>query len=537
MSDRIGIELPGPDDEIFVVVKFLGKGFFGQVYRAIGKESKTEVAVKMLPADELDSPSTIRVRSFLNEQMGALLQIRHPNVVSYLYIDEGTMAEIGPYIMLEYVTGGTLLQFLEKARKSNEQLTLPTALKLMSQISLGAQAINEQLVHRDIKPDNILLLGEEDPIVKICDFGIAKAALEGTRLETFKGIQHFRYMAPEVIQRGKNTTKIDVYSVGLVFYEILTLEHPLVSQVSDPDDPFEWHDVHQHKQCQDVRSVRSDVPRHISKLLLRMTDKSPNVRPNWEEVLSALTSEPRSSPTKLPNIDPSIVTIMEQTAEAKFREEQAEKVRILDEQKRTKDTAIRNATLRAEVDARQNDLLAEFDEKITYLNSQVPDYQFTIEVGENFRKYILPTHNAIVVSLQQPNWIEAIFGEHESIRAVGVMCIEGALSFNLVLRSPADNVFQGSWAAIGATVNAFMGSDVRKKAYEEAGVDAATIDYMETFEENVPWRRDGPKNFGLRNLQNFVKHFNSNAMGLFSFRQLDLHESFAELVKMVVKIP
>ena len=132
---------------------------------------------------------------------------------------------------------------------------------LMRGVALGAQAINEHLVHRDIKPDNILLDGPSDkPIPRIADFGIAKIATEPTRPETFKGIQPVWYMAPEACRQEKNTYKMDVYSVGLVFYQILTLNHPLLSFVTDPTDWVQWREVHLTHACPDVRNTRTDVP-------------------------------------------------------------------------------------------------------------------------------------------------------------------------------------------------------------------------------------------------------------------------------------
>lgn len=537
MTNRLGTELLGPDDEVFTIVEFLGSGYFGEVFKAVGKTSGTAVAVKMLPADGVDATESIRIRSFLNEQMGALLQIRHPNVVTYLYIDEGKTSELGPYIMLEYVDGGTLFQFLKERRDVNDQLPLTTALRSMVQIALGAQAINEHLVHRDIKPDNILLVGADERTIKIGDFGIAKRALERTRQETFKGIQHLRYMAPEVIRREENTTKIDIYSVGLVFYEVLTLQHPLVSQMKDLDDPFEWQDVHLHKQCADVRTVRPEVSRQIAWLLLRMTDKSPNVRPTWDEVLTALASGSLNDAAPIKSVDQDLVALMERTAEIKFQEERERSFETLQKKKAAQDAAGRSAKRTSEVKARQEQLLSEFDEIIVALNSSVPDYPFVIQQNENVRKYVLPSKQSIVISLQPASWVEVIIGDKGNIRALGVMAIEGALSYNLVLRGPAENVFQATWTAIGATVSGIVNGDSRMSAYTESGVDAATIEFMENFRENMAWQRDVPKYFAFRNLQNFFVRFTSSGLGLYNFRQLDLHESFKELVKMALKMP
>ena len=100
------------------------------------------------------------------------------------------------------------------------QIPMPRAVEMMIDIAQGARAINEKLVHRDIKPDNILIEGKT---LKIGDFGISKFVDESTRLQTFKGGQHIAYMAPEGWVGEANTFKLDVYAVGLVFFEILAL--------------------------------------------------------------------------------------------------------------------------------------------------------------------------------------------------------------------------------------------------------------------------------------------------------------------------
>ncbi len=157
-----------------------------------------------------------------------MLEVRHPNVVSYLYVNEDESEEISPYVIMEFIEGGTLFDLLKRLKQNSANLSLENTISLMRGIALGAEAINEKIIHRDIKPDNIMLDGTEDNYIpRIADFGISKIAIEPTRPETFKGTQAVSYMAPEVWNQQKHSIKIDVYSVGLVFYEILMLEHPL----------------------------------------------------------------------------------------------------------------------------------------------------------------------------------------------------------------------------------------------------------------------------------------------------------------------
>lgn len=279
-SIAIGSTLAGPNDETFELTQFLGRGGFGEVYRAVGKSRGGVVAVKLLPGGQV-SPE--RERALLNE-IRATQQIKHPNVVQILHVNDGSSTEIGPYVIMEFVSGGTLAALL-KSQAQSGQIPLPRAIEMMVHIAQGAKAINEKIIHRDIKPDNILIDGA---VLKIGDFGISKFVEESTRSYTFKGGQHAFYMAPEGWQGHTNSFKLDVYSVGLVFYQILTLRHPLLDKVKSSNDT-DWQNAHLFQQCPEVRSIRSEVPLSVSQLLTRMVSKKPDQRPAWDEVLTILT--------------------------------------------------------------------------------------------------------------------------------------------------------------------------------------------------------------------------------------------------------
>src|SRR5713226_7837825 len=259
-SVPIGTNFVGPNNETFKVTDFLGQGAFGEVHRAAGETSGVVVAVKLLPLGSLADPGS---KLALMNEMRAAEKIKHPNVVEVLYVNDRTSSAIGPYVVMEYVSGGSLAKVLN----AGTQIPLDRAIEMMIDIAQGSRAINEKLIHRDIKPDNILI---EASKLKIGDFGISKFVDENTRLYTFKGAQHIRYMAPEGWANQANTIKIDVYSVGLVFYEILTLEHPLLQHVKDPNNFLDWEKAHLYQQCPDVRTLRNDVPLSIAQLLSRM---------------------------------------------------------------------------------------------------------------------------------------------------------------------------------------------------------------------------------------------------------------------------
>jgi len=175
-SVLIGQRITGPENETYVISDFLGRGAFGEVYRANGESTGAVVAVKLLPLGQL-SDDTGR-RALLNE-IKAAQQINHPNVVRVLHVDEGSISYLGPYTCMEYVSGGTLARLLRVQSQATAEIPLGRVIEMMIDIAQGLRAISEKLVHRDIKPDNILIEGQT---LKIGDFGISKFLDESARL-------------------------------------------------------------------------------------------------------------------------------------------------------------------------------------------------------------------------------------------------------------------------------------------------------------------------------------------------------------------
>ncbi len=283
-TEKIGCKLDGPSGETFELTKWLGQGAFGTVYAAKGLSSGLVVAVKMLNAGELDDPAS---KAALLNEIDLAAQVEHENVVRVLHVEK-ECSGLGPYVVLEHVDGGTLASILQSARDSKEPIPFERAQQLMLDIVNGAAAINKRLVHRDIKPDNILWDGSR---LKITGFGLSKLVDARTRTHTFKGQQAIMYMAPEGWRGETNTPKIDIYSVGLVCYEIFALRHPLEDSIADKDDWRAWEKAHLFTPCPDVRQFRAETSLAISQLLHRMVEKRPQDRPDWDQVLRILASE------------------------------------------------------------------------------------------------------------------------------------------------------------------------------------------------------------------------------------------------------
>jgi serine/threonine protein kinase len=424
-SATLGTAFVGPNDETFKTTDFLGRGAFGEVYRAVGETSGSVVAVKLLPIGVLESNDS---RVALLNEVKAAQQVKHPNVVQVLFVNDGTSSPIGPYVVMEYVSGGTLATTLRAQEQSGKPIPLPRAIEMMVDIAQGARAINEKIIHRDIKPDNILVEGSN---FKIGDFGISKFVDESTRLHTFKGGQHIAYMAPEGWQQLPNTFKLDVYSVGLVFYQVLTAKHPFLSAVPDPSGFLDWEKAHLYQQCPDVRGSRPDVPLSIAQLLSRMVSKRATDRPAWDEVLRIL-SEPGTA-GRVEN--PSIAAAVEAAVARKQQIDQSQMIAARKQSEHERQLGLYRyscTTLLAEL----NPLVEQFNEKFQHgkiTRSNGPLYEFRIPMGRDI---------AISFFEPRPTGIKIRNGDVIGGGWIGIL---NGRSANLVLlRDGADDIY-GHW--------------------------------------------------------------------------------------------
>jgi TM2 domain-containing membrane protein YozV/predicted Ser/Thr protein kinase len=225
-SGGVGRFVPPPVEEIaklfpqFEILSLIGKGGMGAVYKARQPALDRFVALKVLPPAVANDPG---FAERFNREARALARLSHPNIV--VVYDFGTAGALN-YLVMEFVDGTNLREVEQAGKLSSEQ-----ALAIVPQICEALQfAHNEGIVHRDIKPENLLV--DKKGRVKITDFGIAKildvpagkVALTGAK--DVVGTPH--YMAPEQIEKPQTVDhRADIYSLGVVFYEMLTGELPL----------------------------------------------------------------------------------------------------------------------------------------------------------------------------------------------------------------------------------------------------------------------------------------------------------------------
>ena len=193
------------------IVDTLGEGGMANVYLADDIILKRQVAVKIIRLDlQKDSQVTAR---FEREAL-ATSELSHPNIVSVFDVgsDHGL-----PYMVMEYVKGPDLKEYIQ----DNTPIPLPKVIKIMDQIlSAMSLAHKHGVIHRDLKPQNILM--DENGNIKIADFGIAVALNQTTITQTNSVLGSVHYMSPEQTRGGMVTKQSDIYSLGIILYELLT---------------------------------------------------------------------------------------------------------------------------------------------------------------------------------------------------------------------------------------------------------------------------------------------------------------------------
>ena len=246
----------------YEIIKSIGEGGMANVYLAYDTILDRNVAIKVLRGDLANDEKF--VRRFQREALSAS-SLSHPNIVAMYDVgeDDGLY-----YIVMEYVEGKTLKQLLKK----RGSLTLSEAIDIMLQLTDGmAHAHDSYIVHRDLKPQNIMI--QDDGQIKITDFGIAMA-LNSTQLTQTNSVMGSVHYLPPEQAAGKGTTiKSDIYSMGIIFYELLTGELPFKG-----DSAVEIALKQMKEPLPDVHKLNNDIPQSIENIILKSTAKNPKNR-------------------------------------------------------------------------------------------------------------------------------------------------------------------------------------------------------------------------------------------------------------------
>jgi serine/threonine protein kinase len=256
----------------FTILDRLGKGGMAEVYLAEDNNLKRRVALKVLPEEMARDP--VRLKRFQREAE-TIAALNHPNIVTIFSIEE---AEEIRFLTMEFVEGETLGQFIPP-----DGMDANTFLRLaMPVVEALSAAHGKGIVHRDLKPGNIMV--NREGRIKVLDFGLAKllhddsdpnASHLETNIETEAGVVlgTFPYMSPEQIQGKKLDHRTDIFSLGTIFYEMLTGRRPFRGETSADlissilrDNP------------QPISELKKEIPEQLDQIIQRCLMKDPNDR-------------------------------------------------------------------------------------------------------------------------------------------------------------------------------------------------------------------------------------------------------------------
>lgn len=258
MDSNIGRKLDGR----YEITELIGVGGMADVYKAIDVMENRTVAVKILK-DEFSNSEEF-LRRFRNESK-AIALLSHPNIVK-IY-DVGFTDEI-QFIVMEYIDGITLKEFIDQ----QGVLRWKDALHFITQILRALQHAHDKgIVHRDIKPQNIMLFS--DGTIKVMDFGIARfARIDGKTLSD-KTIGSVHYISPEQARGDMTDERSDIYSVGVMLYEMLTGKKPF-----DGDNPVAIALKHMEEEAVSPRDIMPSIPEALEEIVIHAMEREPAKR-------------------------------------------------------------------------------------------------------------------------------------------------------------------------------------------------------------------------------------------------------------------
>ena len=264
----------------YEIIRSIGEGGMANVYLGYDTILDRNVAIKVLRGDLAGDEKF--VRRFQREALSAS-SLAHPSIVEMydVGVDDGLY-----FIVMEYVDGKTIKQLIKK----RGNLTLSEAIDIMLQLTDGmSHAHDSYIIHRDLKPQNIMI--KDDGQIKITDFGIAMA-LNSTQLtQTNSVMGSVHYLPPEQASGKGSTIKSDIYSMGIIFYELLSGSLPFRG-----DNAVEIALKHMRDPLPSLRAENSNIPQSIENIILKATAKNPknryeDARSMHDDLLTALNED------------------------------------------------------------------------------------------------------------------------------------------------------------------------------------------------------------------------------------------------------
>lgn len=441
MDIHIGSTIQGENEQnLYEVIEFIGRGSFGDVFKVREKNSENIFALKTIQTSYLRNDE---LKALANEGLLAT-QILHPNVIHIFYFHNGYLYQyLPPYIIMEYASGGTLAGLINNRQHTEKPFSNSELLGMFTQLSEGMKAVNAKLVHRDIKPDNILV---EKDMLMISDFGLAKVVGAATRSQTFKGMAHIRYASPEAWQSLPNTPLMDIYSMGIVFYEVATLKHPFLVS-SARDEVQEWREAHLFTLPTAPEKHNSDLSPLLSQIIMKMLRKKPEDRyQNWDQILNRLRSSGKE--------ETASIDVSDLLAKASRTIEERERVKLETERKRQAEEEL-NKFLRF----RSEELKTALEEIVNEFNKNSDEIKLRITEQKSISSDIILmaiSGSQGYLELKISSRTDNIRLKDKQIRAWGYLKASNGIGFNILLVKENDTDIYGKWYALHTKWSGFV---------------------------------------------------------------------------------
>ncbi len=271
----------------YKIEELLGQGGMSSVYKGNDPNLSRSVAIKLIHSHLSNNPEFVRR---FEQEAAAVAQLRHPNIIQvYDFANEGDVY----YMVLEYVPGETLQDQLEALSNSGKRMEVAEVASILASVGDAVAYAHEKgMIHRDLKPANVMIRPNGDPI--LMDFGVAKMLGGAQHTATGAVIGTALYMAPEQVRGEIPDERADIYSLGVMLFEIATGKRPY-----DGDSAISIMMKHINDAVPDVRALRDDVPQGLADVITRAMAKTREERfqsaAELAMALRGISSAPSSS--------------------------------------------------------------------------------------------------------------------------------------------------------------------------------------------------------------------------------------------------
>lgn len=287
----------------YAIIKKLGEGGMGEVYLAEDNRLGRQVAIKFLPQELAKDQEHLRR---FHQEARVISTLNHPNIISIYDVGE---TDFGHFIVMELISGQTLREYYNQLPNHN------LINKLGEQIASALSAAHKQkIIHRDIKPENIMV--RNDGYIKLLDFGLARFthpnASSATIVKTQTGVilGTVTHMSPEQTQAVELTSATDIFSLGVIFYELATGENPF-----EANSMIGYLNKINSQQPIKPSHINPQLPTRLEALIMQMLEKDSRLRPTASEIEKILSTDIKNVTRELPNL--SSITLDESKTSSK----------------------------------------------------------------------------------------------------------------------------------------------------------------------------------------------------------------------------